>query len=174
MHRQYRSVCVSKVGGKSLRKLVQTQFDSAIRSERRMKSTVRDSRSDVRCRRKVRQFIRLSQVVLRLPTFETHTQYRTPRATRIDSDAFGAEQAFDTFLKSLVSESTSRALRVAVILSSDLDCTRFVQTDNPALDSPGECRGTCALPVGPDRQSPHLSRECRTPRCSRDPFSESD
>jgi len=60
------------------------------------------------------------------------------KATRIYSDAFGAEQEFYTFLRTLESYSNSLGPGVTVILSSDSDYFRFLKTDKPALDSPSE------------------------------------
>ncbi len=53
------------------------------------------------------------------------------RATQIYSDAFGGEQEFYTFLRTLESYSNSLGSGVTVILSSDSDYFRYLKTDQP-------------------------------------------
>jgi modulator of FtsH protease HflC len=55
-------------------------------------------------------------------------------ATRIYSEAFGSEQEFYTFLRTLESYTKSLGPGVTVILSSESDYFRFLKTDKPAQE----------------------------------------
>lgn len=55
-------------------------------------------------------------------------------ATRIYSEAFGSEQEFYTFLRTLESYTNSLGPGVTVILSSESDYFRFLKTDQPAQE----------------------------------------